>query len=706
MQGWAKRWFEIDRGVMSYSMEPGGIQRGSIHLPMAAVSTNPVQLTITVDSGATLFQIKALDRPDYEKWVGALKISNGAPAVELQRQSTSSQRTSSVVFSGSAGAAHGLSNLANIVSLHQRTITEGHTSFGVEATRIAQLLDVLESQLSEASIVPLASTTPTPTATANTTATAASGISQSSGRSGRKGISSFFSSRPRESTTPVPASSTPPSLPSSGAIFSAEDDEEFYDANEMFINEEEDTISDYISDADGDAATTDFGDDDDDGDNDDDDEGDEDDDDREETGRDIVRRIKLPSPVFCEPPSIVSILRKNVGRDLFSVSMPVALNEPLNVLQHLCEELEHSYLLDRAATLCDSLERMIFIAAFAISPCAATAFRSSRKPYNPLHGETYECLRPDKGFRFLAEKISHAPPIMACHASSLTASGFGSWEFYQESRAKNKFWGKSMEFIQGGTVHIKLSGWNDHYTFTKPSMWVRNMMSATSRSIEYSGDVVVRNHTTGDVCTIRFKESGYFSSSNNEVTAKIERGKKPLGSSPTPPSSMIVVPANGGGTPATRTLAGRWSENLKPVVVDGLGGGDVIWAAHPIPHDPNTYYGFTQFAMELNELVPDIEGTGGNLLPRTDTRLRPDQRMLERGDLDGAEKEKARLETRQRERRKEIEDSGKAWKPRWFVVKKDDNDIGNQDETTWRYAGGYWEAREKHNFGNDILELW
>lgn len=39
--------------------------------------------------------------------------------------------------------------------------------------------------------------------------------------------------------------------------------------------------------------------------------------------------------------------------------MPVQLNEPLNTLQRLCEELEYSELLDRAADTQDPFERMV-----------------------------------------------------------------------------------------------------------------------------------------------------------------------------------------------------------------------------------------------------------------------------------------------------------------------------------------------------------
>jgi len=43
-----------------------------------------------------------------------------------------------------------------------------------------------------------------------------------------------------------------------------------------------------------------------------------------------------------------------------------------------------------------------------------------------------------------------------------------------------------------------------------------------------------------------------------------------------------------------------------------------------MPEDYELYYGFTRFAMELNEL--DLETA--KILPKTDTRFRPDQRYL------------------------------------------------------------------------------
>jgi len=47
---------------------------------------------------------------------------------------------------------------------------------------------------------------------------------------------------------------------------------------------------------------------------------------------------------------------------------------------------------------------MALVAAFAVSGYSS-AFWRTHKPFNPLLGETYECLREDKGFRYIAEQV-------------------------------------------------------------------------------------------------------------------------------------------------------------------------------------------------------------------------------------------------------------------------------------------------------------
>lgn len=79
------------------------------------------------------------------------------------------------------------------------------------------------------------------------------------------------------------------------------------------------------------------------------------------------------------------------------------------------------------------------------------------------------------------------------------------------------------------------------------------------------------------------------------------------------------------------------------------------------------YYQFTSFAMALNELEASHGREGARLCP-TDSRLRPDVRFLERGDVDGAAREKTRLEDKQRACRKHAKKHPQGSAPRLVIT--------------------------------------
>lgn len=105
------------------------------------------------------------------------------------------------------------------------------------------------------------------------------------------------------------------------------------------------------------------------------------------------------------------------------MTLPVSFNEPTSLLQRVAEDMEYTTLLDTASDLPDSMERMLYVAAFAASEYASTIGRVA-KPFNPLLGETFEYVRPDRGYRFVVEQVSHHPPIGAAYAESPR------WDYY------------------------------------------------------------------------------------------------------------------------------------------------------------------------------------------------------------------------------------------------------------------------------------
>uniref|UniRef100_A0A3B4YS38 Oxysterol-binding protein n=1 Tax=Seriola lalandi dorsalis TaxID=1841481 RepID=A0A3B4YS38_SERLL len=197
---------------------------------------------------------------------------------------------------------------------------------------------------------------------------------------------------------------------------------------------------------------------------------------------------------------LMAILYNNIGKDLARVSMPAALNEPVNLLQRLCEELEYSELLDTANNTPDPYQRMVYIAAFAISGYSTATFRNRYKPFNPVLGETYECIREDRGFHLISEQVCHHPPISACHADS------DNFSFWQDQRWKNKFWGKSLEILPTGMVNVTLPRYGDHYEWNKVVTCIHNVLSQ-QRYLEHYGGKHLRQYLSKYFCHCKHRST-------------------------------------------------------------------------------------------------------------------------------------------------------------------------------------------------------
>ncbi|CAF1132569.1 unnamed protein product [Rotaria sordida] len=370
------------------------------------------------------------------------------------------------------------------------------------------------------------------------------------------------------------------------------------------------------------------------------------------------RRSSLPS--YAPDTSNIglwNIMRKAIGKDLSRVAMPVILNEPLGLLQKLCEEMEYSDLLDRASQTDDVYLRLVYIVAFIVSTYSSNYYRTGRKNFNPLLGETYECIREDKGWKFLAEQVSHHPPISVCTCIS------PNFIFSQKLQATVKFWGKSMEILPDSLNRLILPKYNEIITWNKCTMCIHNVLSP-ERWIDHYGDVIVES-SFGIKARISFIQSDYRTRLNNVAGD--------------------IVDATG---KVVHKIFGHWHENV-------FCGNDqtakCIWRQSAVPENSKQYYGFTRFAIELNELDDDLR----KQLPPTDTRFRPDQRLFEAGQIEQSEKEKARIEQAQR-KRAAVDPS-----PKWF---KRDGDLFAliRDEDS---QNNYWKKREENWTDVEFIEL-
>ncbi|KAL2317763.1 hypothetical protein Fmac_031639 [Flemingia macrophylla] len=301
----------------------------------------------------------------------------------------------------------------------------------------------------------------------------------------------------------------------------------------------------------------------------------------------VKRRKKLPDPVEKEKGvSLWSMIKDNIGKDLTKVCLPVYFNEPLSSLQKCCEELEYSYLLDRAyewGRRGNSLMRILNVAAFAVSAYASTEGRIC-KPFNPLLGETYEADFPDKGLRFFSEKVSHHPMIVACHCE-----GTG-WKFWGDSNLKSKFWGRSIQLDPVGILTLEFDD-GEVFQWSKVTTSIYNLILGKLYCDHYGTMRIQGNRDHS--CKLKFKEQSIIDRNPHQVHG-------------------IVQDRNG---KTLSTLLGKWDDSMYYINGDYSGKGKgyesmsdthLIWKRSKPPKFP-TRYNFTRFAITLNELTPGLK---------------------------------------------------------------------------------------------------
>uniref|UniRef100_A0A3B5L560 Oxysterol-binding protein n=1 Tax=Xiphophorus couchianus TaxID=32473 RepID=A0A3B5L560_9TELE len=400
-----------------------------------------------------------------------------------------------------------------------------------------------------------------------------------------------------------------------------------------------------------------------------------------------TRRSRIPDkPNYSL--NLWSIMKNCIGKDLSKIPMPVNFNEPLSMLQRLTEDLEYSELLDRAARCDSSLDQMCLVAAFSVSSYSTTVHRTA-KPFNPLLGETYELDRLEEyGYRSISEQVSHHPPAAAHHVASERG-----WTLWQHITIDSKFRGKYISVMPLGNIHLQFHSSGNHYVWSKVTSTVHNIIVG-KLWIDQSGDIDIVNTTTKDTCRLKFSPYSYFS---REI-----------------PRKVTGVVEDGEGT-AHYILSGTWDDKMESAKIvessRGCGGSEgkqktvyqtlqpkLLWKKYPLPDNAENMHYFSALALTLNE--PE-EGVAP-----TDSRLRPDQRLMEVGLWDEANIEKQRLEDHQRMERKRREAQAnqaleegqdvESYQPVWFEKRTDEN----TGESSYMYRGGYWEAKERQDWSH------
>ncbi|XP_054936529.1 oxysterol-binding protein 2 isoform X2 [Physeter macrocephalus] len=340
----------------------------------------------------------------------------------------------------------------------------------------------------------------------------------------------------------------------------------------------------------------------------------------------VKRRVRIPDkPNYSL--NLWSIMKNCIGRELSKIPMP-----------RLTEDLEYHHLLDKAVHCTSSVEQMCLVAAFSVSSYSTTVHRIA-KPFNPMLGETFELDRlDDMGLRSLCEQVSHHPPSAAHYVFSKHG-----WSLWQEITISSKFRGKYLSIMPLGAIHLEFQASGNHYVWRKSTSTVHNIIVG-KLWIDQTGDVEIVNHKTKDRCQLKFLPYSYFS---KEVARKV---------------TGVVSDSQG---KAHYVLSGSWDEQMECAKIvqsspssPSLDGkqktvyqtlpAKLMWKKYPLPDNAENMYYFSELALTLNEHEEGVAPT--------DSRLRPDQRLMEKGHWDEANMEKQRLEEKQRvNRRRRLE---------------------------------------------------
>ncbi|ORX96527.1 hypothetical protein K493DRAFT_217361, partial [Basidiobolus meristosporus CBS 931.73] len=407
---------------------------------------------------------------------------------------------------------------------------------------------------------------------------------------------------------------------------------------------------------------------------------------RSSSGYPTQFRQLLSIPLYhIQDVSLWTVMKGSMVKDLHRMNFPIQLHEPLSMLQRFAEQMEYSELLDTAAAQEDSTERLLWVTIFAMSSYASTQKRF-RKPFNPLLGETYEYVNRDKGYRYMSEQVCTNPPISASHCESVN------YKLHSELELKSKFRGKSVDVSAEGTNHLYLRlptaadeashptrpRREERYSWNRVTTKIHNLIMGAVE-VENYGEMIIRNHTTNEMCLLRFKPhtlqgemnvvEGYVASADSKITWEMygkwneylvaremvssldtEEEVKPLSQYRLSDFPSDTCPCTlSSADPSVRLL---WRVESQQSII-------------------------SPFMMSLNELPIGLIP----YLPDTDSRLRHDIRYFENGQI-----EKSRLENQKLEKRPA---PSAQWHPRWFIEDRD----RDTRSRIWRFTNDYWFER-------------
>ncbi|GBL93937.1 Oxysterol-binding protein-related protein 9 [Araneus ventricosus] len=273
--------------------------------------------------------------------------------------------------------------------------------------------------------------------------------------------------------------------------------------------------------------------------------------------------------------SVISHLLSQVkiGMDLTKVVLPTFILERRSLLEMYADFFAHPDIFISIPDFDSPKDRFVQLIRWYLSAFHAGRKSSvAKKPYNPILGEIFRCFwhipnvkedddTPQKvsdgpvpwatrdHLTFMAEQVSHHPPISAFYAEHVNKGISCSAHIW----TKSKFLGLSIGVQNIGQAIINVLKHNEEYILTFPNGYGRSILRVPW--IELGGSVTVNCPQTGYHATVEFHTRPIYGGKKHRITAELY--------APSEKKSFLTVTGEWNGV-----MEAKWSTGETEVFVD------------------------------------------------------------------------------------------------------------------------------------------
>ncbi|XP_053481248.1 oxysterol-binding protein-related protein 9 isoform X1 [Ictalurus furcatus] len=228
-----------------------------------------------------------------------------------------------------------------------------------------------------------------------------------------------------------------------------------------------------------------------------------------------------------------------LGMDLTKVVLPTFILERRSLLEMYADFFAHPDLFVSIAEQSEARERMVQVVRWYLSAFHAGRKGSvAKKPYNPILGEVFYCHwdipseteEPASGepvsegpvpfcsrgsVSFVAEQVSHHPPISAFYAECISKK----IQFNAHIWTKSKFLGMSIGVHNIGQGCVSCLEYDEHYILNFPNGYGRSIL--TVPWVELGGECNISCSKSGYSANIVFHTKPFYGGKKHRITAEI-----------------------------------------------------------------------------------------------------------------------------------------------------------------------------------------